>query len=362
MTDQLPWGPTVVQITTGPRGVQGPRGTRWTIGSGSPPPLPPGGRVGDIWLDLDTGNVHQATSLTAWELRGSIRGPEGLAALVTFADLNGAISTLENSLGTAALVNTGTASGEVPTNADLSATNTSYDDTVTDFGLVGADQNVQKAIEAVFAQASSGVTLTAIRVYETAGSPHTWPKPEGLDFCIVKCWSGGGGSAGGYGASGASGSGGGGAYGIKRIDAGDLSSTETVTVGDGGDGATAGANDATAGGASSFGPHLSCTGGNPGQYTGGNGAPGGAGGVATGGDVGISGGKGYDGNSTSGTAFGVGGDAPLGAQGAVKSHAAAGNGVAGSVPGSGAASGSGNSGAGARGGAGRIEVYEFVRV
>lgn len=122
MTGTLPWGPTVVQVATGPRGVTGARGTRWSMGSGSPPPLPADGLIGDIWLDVDTGNVHQATSRTSWELRGSIRGPDGLPGPVTFDDLNGAISTLENSLGGGALLDAGVATGDLIQLVDVAGT------------------------------------------------------------------------------------------------------------------------------------------------------------------------------------------------------------------------------------------------
>lgn len=257
MTGTLPWGPSVVQVTTGPRGVQGPRGTRWTIGSGSPPPLPPDGRVGDIWLDVDTGNVHQATSSAAWALRGSIRGPDGLPGPVTFEDLNGAISTLEQQLG----VDIGNVSDAL-TALQNSLGAAAYLGVGSGAGLLLRTDGDGSGLQNLPA---SGVKLAAIRVYEASGSPHTWTKPAGLDHVLVIAIGGGGGGS-GYGSSHTPPQGSGGAaasVGYGRYEAIDLGATEDVTVGNGGGGGASGTggNSGGNGGTSSFGTHLSVPGG-----------------------------------------------------------------------------------------------------
>lgn len=121
-------------------------------------------------------------------------------------------------------------------------------------------------------------------------SSGTWNKPAGLTAARVTVV---GGHAGGGGAEAtdvgeaSAGSGGGyGAVAVSWLDASALGSTETVTVGDGGTGATAGANNGSSGGTSSFGSHVSASGGSAGQ-----------GGTATSGHAQVAGGSG----GTSGT-------------------------------------------------------------
>ena len=107
--------------------------------------------------------------------------------------------------------------------------------------------------------------LTAVRVYTASD---TWSKPAGL-YAIVVQVLGGGGAGGGTALTGAAqcaaangGAGGGGS--IKRIAAASLGATETVTIGAGGTAGTAGNNAGNAGGTTSFGAHLSATGGSGG--------------------------------------------------------------------------------------------------
>lgn len=108
----------------------------------------------------------------------------------------------------------------------------------------------------------------------------TWTKPADTPdeaIVIVELWGGGGG--------GGTGGGGGGGY-VKRIlRAGDLSATETVSIGSGGTGGSSGV-DGTAGGNTTFGSHLTAYGGgggSGGSYAGGGGGGGvaGAGGSVT---------------------------------------------------------------------------------
>lgn len=115
-------------------------------------------------------------------------------------------------------------------------------------------------------------------------SSGTWTKPDNLKFVIVEMVGGGGGAGGcatsGSGEASEGSGGGGGEYARKKILAGDLSATETVTVGNGG-------TTTAAGSASSFGSHFGAAGGGAGQYggatssgyynTGGEGGTGGSG-------------------------------------------------------------------------------------
>lgn len=116
----------------------------------------------------------------------------------------------------------------------------------------------------------------------------TWTKPAGLSSVLVTVISGGGGGGGSAaGPTGSCGGGGGGAA-VKRVAAGSLGATETVTVGAAG-GAGSGTNSGTAGGTSSFGAHCSVTGGAGGTY---NALGDITGGAASGGDINLTGGNG----------------------------------------------------------------------
>ena len=254
-------------------------------------------------------------------------------------------------------------SGDIPSGAvDLSklaadardSANHTYDPTAS--GLTATD--VQAAIDEVAAGGASS-RLTAIRVYDVAGSPHTWTKPADLDYVIVEVWGGGGSGGGGFGSAGVGGGGSGGGYGKKRILAADLGSTETVTIGAGAS-AAATATNGNAGGTSSFGSQLSATGGQ-GGLQGDDGLQSNPGGTATGADIAIQGKRGGRSGATLGAHAGGGGDAPHGGFGEpplLVTESATG-GFAGNVPGAGGTGGraSGSSGPGA---SGRIVVYEFT--
>lgn len=138
--------------------------------------------------------------------------------------------------------------------------------------------------------------LRQITVFTTNG---TYEKPSWLKFVIVKGVAGGGGGGGAAATSNtqaASASGGSaGGYFEKKIDAADLDANTTVTIGLGGSGATAGANNGLLGGTTSFGAHCTATGGGGGfgrsavaNTAAAFGVPN-SGGTATGGDINIDG-------------------------------------------------------------------------
>jgi hypothetical protein len=136
--------------------------------------------------------------------------------------------------------------------------------------------------------------------YYTAST--TWTKPANFtanSFVLVTVVGGGGGGGSAEATTvsqySCGSSGGGGAAAIKKIMNADLNATETVTIGAAGSGASAAADNATAGGTSSFGSHCSATGGGAGARgiatTTANQLPRIAGGIATGGDINIEGGS-----------------------------------------------------------------------
>jgi hypothetical protein len=111
----------------------------------------------------------------------------------------------------------------------------------------------------------SGGNITAagnLRNIQYFTASGTYTKPSWLKFAIVEVQGAGGGGAGCGTTAGQVGVGRGGCaggYGKSKINAGDIGATETVTIGAGGNGATSGT--ATDGGASSFGAHITATGG-----------------------------------------------------------------------------------------------------
>lgn len=162
-----------------------------------------------------------------------------------------------------------------------------------------------------------GITTPVVRTYLNSGSPHTWTKPTGLKYIIAEVVGGGGG--GGGDTTDVAAGGGGGGYSKKLIAAASLGTTETVTVGAGGVGTY---NAETAGGTTSFGSHLSATGGNPGT-TDQPDEPG-TGGVGSSGDININGASGDIGSTTFGIS-GMGGNSFYGVGGAGQKAGGAGN-------------------------------------
>lgn len=204
----------------------------------------------------------------------------------------------------------------------------------------------------------AGTMLTAVRTY-TAGD--TWSKPSRLVYAMVEVWGGGGGGAaansGGYTAGG----GGGGGYSQKYIIAASLGATETVTVGSGGAGGTGSSGaEGSAGNTSSFGAHLSATGGSPGNGTA---LWGGAGGSGSSGNINLTGTAGGGGGTAPTVPGGAGGSAPRGGGGG--KGASAGSNSSGSAGGAfggggGGGSYSGSYGSGGNGGDGAVVVYEYT--
>lgn len=204
-------------------------------------------------------------------------------------------------------------------------------------------------------------------------SSTTWTKPAGMTgsgFVIVTVIAGGGGGGGAANTTAAASAGGGGAGGqsIKKIAAASLGSTETVTVGAAGTGATAGNNAGGTGGNSAFGTHATANGGTGGagmqSEAGSRVSAGGAGGTAASGDINIQGADGSYGHVDAGWADTdmAGGDTILGTGGrnrtgsSLAGVAARGYGAGG---GGGYDQGANTARAGGAGGAGIVIVEEY---
>jgi hypothetical protein len=205
----------------------------------------------------------------------------------------------------------------------------------------------------------------------TSGTAATYTRPAGITSILVEVLGGGGGG-GGVAATGvvssAAFAGGGGSGGYARLYIASAASSYTYTVGALGAGGTAGANNGTTGGTTTFGASLQATGG-----VGGNGAsatagaatiPGGNAGVGSNGDFNCAGGPGdyalllaasAAGNAGSGGSSIYGG----GARGAAGAAAGINAGNYGSG-GSGAGTGQTTNRAGGDGTAGLIIVWEFA--
>lgn len=218
--------------------------------------------------------------------------------------------------------------------------------------------------------ASATGRLIAVQVF-TTGTAATYTRTSGVTKAIVR-GIGGGGSGGGVANPSAlqiaaAGGGGGGGFSQKYISPG---STETYTVGAGGAAPSAGANNGNTGGTTTFGAHISVTGGAGGTGCASGTAaqiPGGAGGVGSSGDAnmaGAGGGLGVSSTATNGLFLfsGFGGMASNGGGGAVGQTNSA-NGIAGGNYGGGGSGAASYNGAGAfAGGAGAgglIIVFEF---
>ena len=133
--------------------------------------------------------------------------------------------------------------------------------------------------------------LINVQVFASTG---TYTKTAGTNSIEVYCTGGGGGGGGpGSGVQDCGAGGGAGGTGYKRITGGVTGIT--VTIGGGGAGGTY-TNNGIAGQTSSFGTHVSCTGGTFGGHGNLGGVYAGYGGVATSGDMNIRGGAGCAGH------------------------------------------------------------------
>lgn len=166
---------------------------------------------------------------------------------------------------------------------------------------------------------SNSSIVPTVNVYT---SNTTWTKPAGLLYVVVEV-VGGGGAGGGsgsglaYGTSGCGGGGGG--YAKLIIPETSLGNTESITIGSGGIGSPGSAG--TDGGTSSFGSHVSASGGEGGDEVVGSG---GKGGLGVNGDINITGqdGASYTNSSNSQLGGKVGGSSHLGGGGRNNSGAA----------------------------------------
>lgn len=213
---------------------------------------------------------------------------------------------------------------------------------------------------------AGGGRLKSFQVFETVGSS-TWTKPAGIRNVLAYAVGGGGGGGGATGAASNTAVGGGGGAGSVAVALLDVTGTssETVTVGNGGAGGAAGSGGST-GGASSFGAFLSAGGGTGGTgHTAGTAAAfvlGGAGGTATGGNINLTGAPGLHATRTSGTVAisGNGAASHFGGGGQGRTASAVGlNGTAHGSGASGAATNSATARAGGTGAGGLVWVWEF---
>lgn len=179
----------------------------------------------------------------------------------------------------------------------------------------------------------------------------TWNKPSGFHAdSPVQILGGGGGGGGARGGSGnGAGGGAGGGHNEIWVRLGDLGSTETVTIGSGGAGATADGTSGSAGGTSFFGSHMSVFGGGAGSFNGGTdgGGGGGGGGATSAGGNGDGSGNGGDGGGPNGAA----GGSVNGSGGSSNSGWGGGGGGGGNDSGGGTSAGSSYAGGGGGGGA-----------
>lgn len=250
--------------------------------------------------------------------------------------------------------------------ATLGAGDLEKDGSVAMTGPLTLSGDAVAALDAVPKQQLDAAVVGTLIGYQIFTSSGTYTKAtNNPSFVVVEVQGGGGGGGGSSVTNSVAGGGGAGGYGMKRIAAASLLSSETVTVGAGGSASSVG-SDGGAGGTSSFGAHISCTGG-----AGGAGATslasraGGAGGISTGGDInctGEVGGRSIQ-NATNGySSTGEGGASRFGGNGAAvtgNANSPGGNAVANSGSGGGGSSAGAGGQLGSVGGSGIVIVWEY---
>ena len=212
-------------------------------------------------------------------------------------------------LGTAALVNVGTASGEVPTNGDLSAAGTPFDDTTAQLG----ETDVQGAIDALavgYDALAVGYRLRGARVVITTSQTYT--PDEEVRAILVELIGGGGGGGGQTSGDRTSPGGGGGGY-AKKFIANPAPTAIGIGAGGNGGGDTVGNLTGQDGGTTTFGTIFSATGGAGAGQGDAAGTVGGGAGIGVDGDINVRGQNGYPGGPNNTSAYlGAGGNAALG--------------------------------------------------
>ncbi len=223
----------------------------------------------------------------------------------------------------------------------------------------------------VMTNTTGGGGLRSFQIF-TSGTAATYTKPANVTSILVEVLGGGGGGGGvaSGGASTSAAASGGGAGGYARLFVAAASSTYTYTVGAFGAGGTAGANNGSAGGTTTFSASsLQATGGSGGIGNTGTGASqvvsGGAGGIGSNGNFNCQGGAGLTAltlNALSGVFITGGGGSSIyggGALGVNSSSAVGSTANNYGAGGSGAGTGAATSRAGGDGSPGLIIVWEF---
>lgn len=314
-----------------------------------------------VWL-AEGANVAAATSTNIWAGDGNTRHITGTGGPIDDFATAPQAGAIMHCIADDAFTINDSATIICPGNANLTtAADDTFDvsaETTTTFRI----KNYQRASGRAIVQLSPDVQL-----FTTAGGD-TWTKPSGYSSTarvLVEVWGAGGSGALATGVNARAGGGGGGSYKQLWKALGDLSSTESVTIGAGGAGRSTD-GDGNNGGSSAFGSYVTAYGGAGGGFNnaGTGEVGGGAGGMRATGTAGAkqndllySEGWGGDGTAdpagVHGFFTGGGGGGAAGSPGAGGSSLYGGGGGGGARSGSGASGGtSTNGGAGSDGASG----------
>ena len=213
-----------------------------------------GAQASAVTID-DSGNVSGVPNLSMTgyldltEMATPSNPAANIARLYCYDDAGTTKVAFRDSAGAETVIGTGPGTGDVTAAASFG----------TDEIIIMSD-GTGKGVQAT-AYAHTVLKSQTVQVFTASG---TWTKPAGLRYAEILVVGGGGGGGGVTGNSAnAIGGGGGGAGGhaVSYIAAASLGSTETVTIGAAGSGGAGGSTAGTAGGTTSFGSHLSATGG-----------------------------------------------------------------------------------------------------